>query len=167
MQVRSIAMPLRRLYPCQWISGCYASCRGKNLSCGTNRSTDCAYKSRGILVGDIEGGGHSKRRKPAGKGAKGIPPRREVISCRARVKQVKHWTYPNMVSVPFVQIGNVGHQQRELRFPLGILHCHSLPPACWERGAKALIPTGSLYCEWRKEIDGPTCCLRISFAVTC
>ena len=75
------------------------------------------------------------------------------------MKQVKHWTYPNMVSAP---IGNVGHQQRELRFPLGILHCHSLPPACWERGAEALIPTGSLHCEWRKEIDGPTWCLRIS-----
>ena len=42
------------------------------------------------------------------------------------------------------KIGNVGHQQRELRFPLGILHCHSLPPACWKRGAKALIPIGSV-----------------------
>ena len=48
------------------------------------------------------------------------------------------------------KIGDVGHQQRELRFPLGILHCHSLPPACWERGAEALIPIGSLYREWRK-----------------
>ena len=54
------------------------------------------------------------------------------------------------------KIGNVGHQQRELRFPLGILHCHFLPPACWERGAKALIPIGSLYCEWRKEVGDPT-----------
>ena len=74
-------------------------------------------------VGDVEGDGHSKRRKPAGESAKGIPPRMEVISpwCQngvfsnsvkccviaksglllgARVKQVKHWTYPNMVSAP-------------------------------------------------------------------
>ena len=76
----------------------------------------------------MEGSGHSERRKPADKGAKGIPPRREVISApfgarrcqngvspicemrqhsekwsvarRARVKQVKHRTYANMVSVP-------------------------------------------------------------------
>ena len=38
----------------KWISGCYASCRGKNLSCGTTHSTDCTYKSRGILVGVVE-----------------------------------------------------------------------------------------------------------------
>ena len=38
----------------RWISGCYASCRGKNLSCGTTHSTDCTYKSRGILVGDVQ-----------------------------------------------------------------------------------------------------------------
>ena len=37
----------------KWTSGCYASCRGKNLSCGTTHSTDCTYKSRGILVGDV------------------------------------------------------------------------------------------------------------------
>ena len=42
---------------------------------------------------------------------------------------------PSMVSVlhdictSLYKIGNVGHQQRELRFPLGILHCHYLPPA--------------------------------------
>ena len=81
------------------------------------------------------------------------------VARKARVKQVRRWTYPSMVSVPLctkLEIGNVGHQQRELRFPLGILHCHSLPPACWERGAKALIPIGSLYCEWRKEVGDPT-----------
>ena len=38
----------------KWISGCYASCRGKNLSCGTTHSTDCTYKSRGILVGGVQ-----------------------------------------------------------------------------------------------------------------
>ena len=38
----------------KWINGCYASCRGKNLSCGTTHSTDCTYKSRGILVGDVQ-----------------------------------------------------------------------------------------------------------------
>ena len=63
------------------------------------------------------------------------------------------------------KIGNVGHQQRELRFPLGILHCHSLPPACWERGAKALIPIGSLYRECRKQVGDSTQCLHISLDV--
>ena len=38
----------------KWISGCYASCRGKNLSCSTTHSTGCAYKSRGILVGSVQ-----------------------------------------------------------------------------------------------------------------
>ena len=37
----------------KWISGCYASCRGKNLSCSTH-STGCTYKSRGILVGSVQ-----------------------------------------------------------------------------------------------------------------
>ena len=63
------------------------------------------------------------------------------------------------------KIGNVGHQQRELRFFLGILHCHSLPPACWERGAKALIPIGSLYRECRKQVGDSTQCLHISLDV--
>ena len=62
-------------------------------------------------------------------------------------------------------MGNVGHQQRELRFPLGILHCHSLPPACWERGAKALIPVGSLYRECREQVGDSTQCLHISLDV--
>ena len=44
----------------------------------------------------------------------------------------------------------------KLRFPLGILHCHSLPPACLERGAEALIPIGSQSCEWREEVGDPT-----------
>ena len=69
------------------------------------------------------------------------------------------WTYP---STSLYKIGNVGHQQRELRFPLHILHCHSPPPACWEREAKALIP---LDCEWRTEVGDPTQCLRFSLAV--
>ena len=38
----------------KWISGCYASRRGKNLSCSTTHSTDCTYKSRGILVGGVQ-----------------------------------------------------------------------------------------------------------------
>ena len=81
----------------KWISGCYASCRGKNLSCGTTHSTDCTYKSRGMLVGDVEGGGHSKRRKPAGKGAKGIPPRREVISAPFGARRCQNGVSPNSV----------------------------------------------------------------------
>ena len=28
----------------------------------------------------------------------------------------------------------------------------STPASCWERGAEALIPIGSLYCEWRKRL---------------
>ena len=38
----------------KWISGSYASCRGKNLSCSTTHSTGCTYKSRGILVGGAQ-----------------------------------------------------------------------------------------------------------------
>ena len=52
-QVPSIAVLQRRLYPCQ--SGsmlCFM--RGKSLSCGTTPSTDCTYKSRGILVGGVQ-----------------------------------------------------------------------------------------------------------------
>ena len=45
------------------------------------------------------------------------------------------------------------------------LHCHSLPPACWERGAKALIPIGSLYRECRKQVGDSTQCLHISLDV--
>ena len=58
------------------IGGCYASCRGKNLSCGTTHSTDCTYKSRGFLVG-VEVAVNSKRRKLAGESAKGTPPPKE------------------------------------------------------------------------------------------
>ena len=38
----------------KWISGSYASCRGKNLSCSTTHSTGCTYKSRGMLVGGVQ-----------------------------------------------------------------------------------------------------------------
>ena len=38
----------------KWISGCYASCRGKNLSCSTTHATGCTYKSRGIVVGSVQ-----------------------------------------------------------------------------------------------------------------
>ena len=79
------------------ISGCYASRRGKSLSCGTTHSTGCAHKSSGILVGDIDGGGHSERRKPAGKGAKGIPPRREVISAPFGTRRCQNGVSPNSV----------------------------------------------------------------------
>ena len=51
--IRSIAMLQRRLHPWQvgWRS--YAACRGKDLSCGTTRSTGCTYKSSGMLpIGD-------------------------------------------------------------------------------------------------------------------
>ena len=33
------------------ISGSYAACRGKNLSCSTTHATGCTYKSRGMLPG--------------------------------------------------------------------------------------------------------------------
>ena len=87
-----------------------------------------------------------------------------TVARRARVKQVKHRTYASMVSVPLcTKFGNVGRQQRELRFPLGILHCHALPPACWEREAKALIPTGSLYCERRKGVLLSVCAFPLPY----
>ena len=47
------------------INGCYASCRGKSLSCGTTHSTGCTRKSSGIQVGDMKGSGHGERRKKA------------------------------------------------------------------------------------------------------
>ena len=48
-QIRGIAMLQRRLHPWQvgWRS--CAACRGKDLSCGTTRSTGCTYKSSGML----------------------------------------------------------------------------------------------------------------------
>ena len=49
VQVRSIAMLQRRLRPCQVERRSYAACRGKDLSCGTTRSTGCTYKSSGKL----------------------------------------------------------------------------------------------------------------------
>ena len=79
------------------INGCYASCRGKSLSCGTTHSTGCTRKSSGILVGDIGGSGHSERRKPADKGAKGIPPRREVISAPFGTRRCQNGVSPNSV----------------------------------------------------------------------
>ena len=51
--VRSIAMLQRRLH--SWRVGwrSCAACRGKDLSCGTTRSTGCTYKSSGMLpIGD-------------------------------------------------------------------------------------------------------------------
>ena len=66
------------------------------------------------------------------------------VACKARVKQVKRWTYPNMVFVPLCT-------KLEM---LDIIATLYHPPG--ERGAKALIPAGSLYCERRKEVEGPT-----------
>ena len=88
------------------------------------------------------------------------------VACKARVKQVRPWTYPSMVYVPLcTKLVMSDINRGELRFPLGILHCHSLPPACWERGAKALIPIGSLYRECRKQVGDSTQCLHISLDV--
>ena len=83
----------------KWISGCYASCRGKNLSCSTTHSTDCTYKPRGILYSwwCSDSGGHSKRRKPAGKGAKGTPPQREVISALFGAQRCQNGVSSNSV----------------------------------------------------------------------
>ena len=53
VQVRSIAMLQRRLHPWQVEWRSYAACRGKDLSCGTTRSTGCTYKSSDMLpIGD-------------------------------------------------------------------------------------------------------------------
>ena len=102
-------------------------------------------------------GGHSKRRKPAGKGAKGSPPRREVISAPFGTQRCQNGVCPNLekccvvakalsccvqgpcetgetvdlsqhgICASLHKIGDVG--QRELRFSLRVLHCHSLSPA--------------------------------------
>ena len=51
--MRSIAMLQRRLHPLQVGWRTYAACRGKDLSCGTTRSTGCTDKSSGMLpIGD-------------------------------------------------------------------------------------------------------------------
>ena len=60
-------------------------------------STGCAHKSSGILVDDIEGGGHSERRKPAGKGAQVIPPWREVISAPFGTRRCQNGVSPSSV----------------------------------------------------------------------
>ena len=147
------------------------SCRGKILSCSTTLATGCTDKSRGIVVGSVQvvaaiandeslqvrvrkahpPEGRSSLHPSAHKGAKtgcALTLRHAAslqkhcpVACKARVKQVRPWTYPSMVCVPLcTKIGNAGHQQRELRFRLGILHCHSLPTACWERGARLSFP---------------------------
>ena len=59
---------------------------------------------------------------------------------------------PSDICTSLYKIGNVGHQQRELRFPLGILHCHYLPPAVLERRTMVLAPIGSLRSGWREEV---------------
>ena len=61
------------------------------------------------------------------------------------------------------KIGNVGHQQ-ELRFPLGILHCHYLPPAVRnaELGSRSYRLTAQ---RMAKRGHGSTWRLRILLAV--
>ena len=114
----------------KWISGCYASCSGKNLSCSTTHSTGCTYKSRGILVGGAQTvaaiandeslqvrvrkahppEGRSSLHPSAHKGARtgcALTLRNAAslqkhcpVARKARVKQVRPWTYPSMVYVP-------------------------------------------------------------------
>ena len=79
----------------KWISGSYASCRGKNLSCSTTHSTGCTYKSRGMLVGGVQT--VAAIAKPAGKGAKGTPPRREVISAPFGTRRCQNGVSPKSV----------------------------------------------------------------------
>ena len=79
VQVRSIAMLQRRLHPWQVEWRSYAACRGKDLSCGTTRSTGCTYKSSGMLpIGDQSVA--ANRRKPAGNGANRHPPKGGQLS---------------------------------------------------------------------------------------
>ena len=60
----------------KWISGCYADqAVEKAFLVAQPIQLVAHHKSSGILVGRCsDSGGHSERRKPAGKGAKGIPP---------------------------------------------------------------------------------------------
>ena len=78
MQVPSIDMLQRRLYPCQ--SGSVVA-----MLHAVEKTFLVAQPIQLIALTSPEAhelvvfsGGHSKRRKPAGKGAKGTPPRREV-----------------------------------------------------------------------------------------
>ena len=106
------------------------SCRGKILSCSTTLATGCTYKSRGIVVGRVQAvaaiandeslqvrvrkahppEGRSSLHPSAHKGARtgcALTLRNAAslqkhcpVACKARVKQVRPWTYPSMVYVP-------------------------------------------------------------------
>ena len=106
------------------------SCRGKILSCSTTLATGCTYKSRGIVVGSVQAvaaiandeslqvrvrkahppEGRSSLHPSAHKGARtgcALTLRNAAslqkhcpVACKARVKQVRPWTYPSMVYVP-------------------------------------------------------------------
>ena len=106
------------------------SCRGKILSCSTTHATGCTYKSRGVVVGSVQTvaaiaydeslqvrvrkshppEGRSSWHPSAHKGAKTgcvLTSRNAAslqkhcsVACKARVKQVRPWTYPSMVYAP-------------------------------------------------------------------
>ena len=109
------------------------SCRGKFLLCSTTHATGCTYKSRGIVVGSVQTvaaiandeslqvrvrkshplEGRSSRRPSVHKGAKtgcaltlrnaASSQKHCSVACKARVKEVRPWTYPSMVNDLFVQ----------------------------------------------------------------
>ena len=96
-------------------------CSGKYLSCSTSHATDCTHKSRGI-VGGVQTGGHSKRRKPAGKDAKGSSPRSEVISAPFGTQRCQNGVSSNFekccVIAKIVLLRN-----EELRLSFLLAHC--------------------------------------------
>ena len=127
-EYRNAPMPVASMS--KWSSGSYAACRGKNLSCSTTHATDCTYKSRGMLPGGNQTvaakandeslqvrvrkshppEGRSTQHPSAHKGAKtgcALTLRNAAslqkhcsVARKARVKQVRPWTYPSVVSVP-------------------------------------------------------------------
>ena len=129
----------------------------KSFLAAQPNATGCMQVKRHCSWWCSSSGGHSKQRKPAKRRSSQHPSAHKgakngvrlslrtaaslqkhcPVARKARVKQVRPWTYPSMVYVPLCTKLVMSDANRELRFPLDILHCHSLPPACWKRGAKA------------------------------
>ena len=69
------------------------SCRGKIRSCSTTLATGCTYKSRGIVVSSVQAVAAIANDESLG--AKGSPPRREVISAPFGTQRCQSGVCPN------------------------------------------------------------------------
>ena len=127
------------------------TCRGKIQSCSTTHATGCTYKSRGIVVGSVQA----------------VAAIANDESLQVRVRKA-HPPEGRSSLHPSAHKGARTGCVLTLRNAASLqkhFHCHSLPPACWERGAKALIPIGSLCRECREQVGDSAQCLHISLDV--